>query len=236
MAEYDPTIAFGLAQYSNLAYCRKGALKKHFEDPASDFKFLEGEADGVDTQGFMVTHGEGVILAFRGTQQVVDLATDLWFGPTYHAAAPSSRVHKGFRRAYEEVRTKMLEEIDRRHPSRVFVTGHSLGGAIATFAALDIAQEDDNISVTMYNFGSPRVGDLGFATFYNEHVDDSFRVVAPGDPVTELPSRVSWPVAYRHVNHERPLGCVPWPLFDHDLASSYLPRLSVATSGQSFFG
>ncbi|CAN0306134.1 unnamed protein product, partial [Ectocarpus fasciculatus] len=40
----------------------------------------------------------------------------------------------------------------------VYITGHSLGGALATLAALDHRRRYPEAKVTMYNFGSPRVG------------------------------------------------------------------------------
>lgn len=40
----------------------------------------------------------------------------------------------------------------------LYVTGHSLGGALATLATLDHRRRYPTANVTMYNFGSPRVG------------------------------------------------------------------------------
>lgn len=40
----------------------------------------------------------------------------------------------------------------------MYITGHSLGGALATLAALDHRRRYPDSKVTMYNFGSPRVG------------------------------------------------------------------------------
>lgn len=50
------------------------------------------------------------------------------------------------------------------------------------------------VKVTMYNFGSPRVGNGFFALLYNRVVPDSFRTVVDGDLVTSMP-----PTGYRHV-------------------------------------
>lgn len=51
-----------------------------------------------------------------------------------------------------------------------------------------------NVKVTMYNFGSPRVGNGFFALLYNRIVPDSFRTVIDGDVVTSMP-----PTGYRHI-------------------------------------
>ena len=84
----------------------------------------------------------------------------------------------------------------------VFVTGHSLGGALATLFACELGQSASgpgparDVTVTMYNFGSPRVGDGTFCDAYNALVPDSVRVVNRGDLVPTLPALLG----YRHVD------------------------------------
>ena len=234
MAEYNPAIALGLAEHANFAYFREAALKRHFTEV--DFTFIVGKQDGVDTQAFMITHEKGVVLAFRGTQQWEDVGTDLWLAtPTPHHGSASRRVHGGFWHAYEAVHKEIWQEVGRREPSRVFVTGHSLGGALATLAALDIAQDYSSVEVTMYNFGSPRVGDWGFAEHYNGIVEDSHRVVAAWDGVPHLPPLGCLPFGYRHIGRERRLKNVALPFLHHDLVQSYLPQLSDLSDVGSYF-
>nr|GEW90580.1 C2 calcium-dependent membrane targeting [Tanacetum cinerariifolium] len=83
----------------------------------------------------------------------------------------------------------------------VFVTGHSLGGALATLLALELSSSQlakrGAISVTMYNFGSPRVGNKLFAQVYNEKVKDSWRVVNHRDIIPSVPRLMG----YCHVAH-----------------------------------
>jgi hypothetical protein len=54
----------------------------------------------------------------------------------------------------------------------VYITGHSLGGALATLFAVELssklAKSGGQTQITMYNFGSPRVGNKQFADMYNE--------------------------------------------------------------------
>ncbi|CAK9166987.1 unnamed protein product [Ilex paraguariensis] len=73
----------------------------------------------------------------------------------------------------------------------VYVTGHSLGGALATLLALELSSSQlakcGAINVTMYNFGSPRVGNRRFADVYNEKVKDSWRVVNHRDIIPTVP-------------------------------------------------
>jgi predicted lipase len=53
------------------------------------------------------------------------------------------------------------------------------------------------IKLSLYNFGSPRVGNHQFASMFNKIVPDAFRVVADGDIVTGVPT--TW---YKHVGTE----------------------------------
>ena len=135
--------------------------------------------------------------------------------------------HAGFLRAYESVRARVFAavddviEVERRdygddaardsvagdaNPSasatwRVFATGHSLGGALATLFACELGRSARagrrDVAVTMYNFGSPRVGDGAFCDAYHALVPDSVRVVNRADLVPTLPALLG----YRHVDH-----------------------------------
>lgn len=51
-----------------------------------------------------------------------------------------------------------------------------------------------NLDITMYNFGSPRVGNRCFSQFYNSMIPDAFRVVVDGDIVAGIPSS-----GYKHI-------------------------------------
>lgn len=83
----------------------------------------------------------------------------------------------------------------------VAITGHSLGGALATLAAMDIAQQKNklgDIKIKMYNFGSPRVGNQCFSKLFDLAVPDSWRVVNANDSVTKVPRPF---MGYHHVGH-----------------------------------
>lgn len=53
-----------------------------------------------------------------------------------------------------------------------------------------------HIHMTMYNIGSPPVGNSTFAAFYDRHIPDSFRIVNDGDMIT------STSLAYCHIGTE----------------------------------
>lgn len=80
---------------------------------------------------------------------------------------------------------------------RVTICGHSLGGALATLLALDVALNTPFKNPTCFTFASPRVGDHAFARAYNAAVPNTFRVANRMDLVSMLPSAV-FPF-YEHV-------------------------------------
>ena len=173
------------------------------DNPASNVHTLiQGKGLLVDTQGFLAIEPKGVLIAFRGTEptKVRDIITDVNLAKGLFvtwAPLPGLRVHRGFKLAYYKVRQQVFDAIKSIKPQHVYVTGHSLGRALATLAALDIALRATGKlgkrifpsirQVTMYNFGSPRVGNTVFAAFYRSVVPDSYRLVVPFDPVTRVP-------------------------------------------------
>lgn len=73
----------------------------------------------------------------------------------------------------------------------ITVTGHSLGGAMASIAAMNISygvkQEYDYVTTYLYTFGEPRVGDATFARAIDDLIC-SYRIVNNQDIVAHLPS------------------------------------------------
>lgn len=58
--------------------------------------------------------------------------------------------------------------------THVALAGHSLGGALATLAAYDLAAELGLSHVQCITFGAPRVGNSVFVADYNLHVPDTW--------------------------------------------------------------
>ena len=59
-------------------------------------------------------------------------------------------------------------------------TGHSLGGALATLAAMDIRKacpDEATLDISCYTFGAPRTGNHAFAYEYNELVPDTWGII-----------------------------------------------------------
>ncbi|CAK8997837.1 unnamed protein product [Durusdinium trenchii] len=112
------------------------------------------------------------------------------------------RVHRGFAEAYGAIRSDVLAILKARLDhwqklgvtTKVFATGHSMGGAIANlFASLPFDRP-----VVVYTFGAPRAGNAAFRSVYNALVPQTFRVVASRDVVPTLPPSI----AYRQIGKE----------------------------------
>ncbi|OQS04473.1 hypothetical protein THRCLA_03297, partial [Thraustotheca clavata] len=121
--------------------------------------------------------------------------------PLINQALP--RVHSGFWKAYAAVRHELKETLHllfQEHSDlSVYITGHSMGGALAICAAYDCAVHFNIPNIHMYNFGGPRVGNPAFVRQYNNKVPNSFRIVFDGDLVAGIPR--FWGL-YEHVGSE----------------------------------
>ena len=166
------------------------------------------ENKGTDTQGlFGEAYGNTYVIAFRGSEEtgVSDWITDLKFiqqlYPFAPKEAPKMEVHYGFTEAYASVRDAVLKAAKDTPHKKVVCVGHSLGGALATLAAMDIRLNVPGKEVSCYTFGSPKVGDANFAAHYNQCVPQTTRVVNASDLVPNIP-----PFGYEHVGQLLHIG------------------------------
>jgi hypothetical protein len=131
--------------------------------------------------------GEKVIV-FRGTNfgSMADWGTNFQTGMM--PGPGGIPVHAGFWKLYKQLQPKILAQVAPGQP--VHCVGHSLGGALATLAAVDMAER--KISSRLYTFGCPRVGGSGLNAAINRHFDSErvFNVYAFNDPVPMVPV---WP-------------------------------------------
>ncbi|KAL4450128.1 hypothetical protein ABPG77_010797 [Micractinium sp. CCAP 211/92] len=118
---------------------------------------------------------------------------------------PQPWVHSGFLTAYDSVRPAVLSVLatllggESPRPWRLYLTGHSLGGALATLCAWDCAHRSwpTPVDLEVWNYGCPRVGNRAFAEHYNQLVPSTWRVVNARDTVCTLPRLMG----YAHVGH-----------------------------------
>lgn len=142
-----------------------------------------------DTQAFLAKkrpvegHDGMRVLVFRGTEKnfadfKTDLDAELIKPPDGEAA---ERVHKGFYEAFNTVRKGILDDLERDPEIPLYVTGHSLGGALAVVATRFIAK--DSLGAC-YTFGSQRVGNLDMGLVFRTPI---YRIVNASDIVPRTP-------------------------------------------------
>ncbi|KAF8731473.1 hypothetical protein AX14_004836 [Amanita brunnescens Koide BX004] len=113
---------------------------------------------------------------------------------------PKIQVHSGFLADWISVAAEVVEIVKAQlhhHPEyKLVIVGHSLGGALATLAALTFKLRFPEHPVRTYSYGSPRVGNKEFAEFVNINFgQDAFRVVHTDDGV---PTIIPKSLGYRH--------------------------------------
>lgn len=189
--------AYALAMAAEAAY--RPAAKVHSlvtHDWGFDhFDFF----DICDTQAFLAADRDTLIVSFRGTEgsEMADWLTDadmtLVDGPL------DARVHEGFYAALADVWQVLQHEVQRLDPHlkmTLWITGHSLGGALASLAAARWIERGRPVH-GVYTFGQPRVGDAKFARNFNfEMKSTAFRFVNNNDLVSRVPPRA---LGYSHV-------------------------------------
>ncbi|WP_440618026.1 lipase family protein [Cysteiniphilum sp. 6C5] len=155
-----------------------------------------------------------ILVAFHGTENVSDIMTDLKASKikaTLHGSVNGSRVHNGFYQRYSQGRNDFLELLNqyihqaqtRNKAVDILVTGHSLGGALASLAAIDLIGDikvknlEATAKVKLITFNSPRVFDNDSAEKVNEILgDNALRLWRKGDPVSAVPMGS---LGYKHV-------------------------------------
>ncbi|MBM3724464.1 MAG: lipase family protein [Acidobacteria bacterium] len=150
-------------------------------DPAR-FLFL----DQGGTQGFIAAGSTAMIVAFRGTASVRDWVFNV---ETDHEPGPVGRVHRGFQNAFEKVQEVVVPRvITDRGDLPLFITGHSLGGAITRICAARFHFVEGIPVQGVYTFGQPRVGDETFRHQYASALGPrTSRYVNDNDIVPHVP-------------------------------------------------
>jgi pimeloyl-ACP methyl ester carboxylesterase len=136
------------------------------------------------TRGFLGMCDTHAVLAFRGSDPVTlptwltDVVVRLVERADY-----DGRVHLGFSSALKHTWYKIERLLDLVNGKPLFLTGHSMGGALAVLTACRLAKRN-RPAVATYTFGAPRVGDPTFCDGYSL---PTYRIVNRLDLVPEMP-------------------------------------------------
>ncbi len=194
---YDDRTAHQLATIAAMSYKDADTVVQNMHDRGfGQFHYF----DRGETQAYLVGNAEKMILIFRGTEpkNAQDWITN---GQVAKVRAVGGRVHSGFWQGCQAVWSEVESELQRMRtafaePPPLFLTGHSLGGALAILAAAQLQRGGHQVD-GIYTFGCPRIGDRPFAMQYNRRLYNcTFRLVNHRDIVTQLPPAE---MGYTHV-------------------------------------
>ncbi|WP_294351802.1 lipase family protein [uncultured Clostridium sp.] len=139
--------------------------------------------------GYVGLSDIGIIVSFRGTK--CDSPTELkdWINNIKVKQvdfAPYGKVHKGFlgavKNIQEEIIKKIKELLNEDNSRKLYITGHSKGGAMAFLMAC--MAETVGLTPLVVTFGAPRVGDKEFVKNYNI---ETYRYESFVDAIPHLP-------------------------------------------------
>jgi predicted lipase len=164
-------------------------------------KFLKDTT--TNTRGFILADSGAIVVCMKGTNDLRSALVDaaaFQIGYPYKGALckffefllfflGKEKVHIGFIGAYATVRDNVISTVSdllKAKKRNVFVTGHSLGAALATLAAYDIAAAC-RVDACLYTFGGPRVGNPLFAKNFNAKVKSAYRIKNFDDVVGCVP-------------------------------------------------
>ncbi|KAK4250272.1 Alpha/Beta hydrolase protein [Corynascus novoguineensis] len=142
-----------------------------------------------------------IVVSFRGSSSIQNWITDFIFTQVPCDLTSGCLAHTGFLGAWNEVADRVFDGVkaarDANPDYKIVVTGHSLGGAVATIAAAYLRK--DGYETDLYTYGSPRVGNHAFVDFVTLQSGGEYRVTHADDPVPRLPPIL---LNYRHTSPE----------------------------------
>lgn len=163
------------------------------EDPG--FKSVHGVSKN-SAQAALVEHESFLAMVFRGTDELADWIDNL---NAFPEQALFGAFHRGFLHSVQDIWDVLFTrytELNQCKPRALFLTGHSLGGAMSTVASSILIQQDEPFTAA-YTFGQPRAVTRETARVYNvEACSKTFRFQNNNDIVTRAPARL---MGYSHV-------------------------------------
>jgi len=155
------------------------------------------------------------LFAFRGTDGIEEWIDDLHVAHTpfapetpnpKHPVPDSVRIEDGFAEIYGSMQGTLFQLLDRLSPSRLLISGHSLGGSLSELFTLDVFLSRPQQAFATLNHAAARAGNSSYASFYDSLTlgagNPTLRVVNVEDVIPCLPPSI---LGYQQVGNWFPL-------------------------------
>lgn len=213
-ATWDQTYGATMVWYSYAAYCPQSNIQKWSCTWCSKIGPFTVETVAVNTSADSLayvgvnTNSKQIVVVFRGTHNFENWMEDADFVQTAYPAFSGAKVHKGFNDVYNGLRPTILSAIKtlaaKYTTYPIVVSGHSLGGALATLCTCDLGLHSTSyfgrkVNLYQWDYGRPRVGNQAFANGYQSLSIPTWRHVNQKDPVPHVPPEA---LNYYHTTEE----------------------------------
>lgn len=163
-------------------------------------KFIQDETTDIQVGITFCENKRRICVVFRGSESRKDWYYDLLV--MKHKLSDNIKVHSGFYKqltennVYDNIVSEVKKVLDTHPDFSIYITGHSLGGALSTLFGYMLSNEIDN-QITVVSFASPRVGNYKWKQAFNTKTNlTHFRVTNNRDIITAFPM-----YRYYHVGH-----------------------------------
>ena len=151
---------------SEFAYCGN-FMSAHYSHISYTKDFVPTKSFSVGSGGSIVgfvgyqPSTSAIFVSYRGSEDIQNWVTNMEFIRTDYPKCSGCSVHKGFYAAMKDalpIVQQAVADLHSKYPSyNIVCTGHSLGAALATLTALELAGTYGSSKTHVYNYGSPRI-------------------------------------------------------------------------------
>ncbi|CAD5222979.1 unnamed protein product [Bursaphelenchus okinawaensis] len=261
-ADYNETLAKVMLTLSAAAYSDtpNDCLQNRFTNAELIERFeVDCDITHNDTCAayIAVVHEEqSIALVFRGTKASAQMDLEILAAFTFlqQYLDTDTQVNSYFNTAFEDLFAagilEKLSDLSSQYPEyKLWVTGHSLGAALASLSSLKLCLNgtwNENNS-EHYTFGKPRVGYSDYADLHTKYVPHHYRVVHAHDTITD-----TYPLIFGYLHEQNwiwynnnmtegspyiactgefDLNCAGYKLLDSDLMLAHRHYFNVLVTG-----
>ena len=141
-----------------------------------------------------------IYVVYRGSSDIKNWVNNIEVALTDYPYCNGCSVHNGWYKAMGKVIDQVFVDVSSlvlKFPTfKILVTGHSLGAALSTLTFAELKTMYTDIEV--YTFGSPRVGNTEFSTWFGKQFSTFYRITHHKDMVPHVPMHER----YTHIGGE----------------------------------